>query len=118
MMKKINQEAIEVGEEEQVNMVISEIENNEWSAYTIYYLKNLTCLDHLVEHKRRSLRIKTMKYFLTKNGLTWTNPNRVILRCVDKEEVDKLMTEIHAGHCGGHFAAHTTSQNILREGYY
>jgi hypothetical protein len=30
MMIEINQEAIEVGEKERVNIIISEIENNEW----------------------------------------------------------------------------------------
>jgi hypothetical protein len=118
MMTKINQEAIEVGQKEQVNIVVSEIENNEWYSDIIYYLKNLTCPDHLVEHKRRALRLKSMKYFLTEDGLGWRNPDGVILRCVDKEEVDKLVTELHAGHCGGHFAAHTMTHKILRAGYY
>jgi hypothetical protein len=52
------------------------------------------------------------------DGLRWRNLYGVILRCVDKEEVDKLMTDLHVGHCGGHFAAHTTAHNILRVGYY
>jgi hypothetical protein len=118
MMTESNQEAIEVGQKEQVNIVVSEIENNEWYSDIIYYLKNLTCPDHLVEHKRRSLRLKAMKYCLTEDGLGWRNPDGVILRCVDKEEVDKLITELHAGHCGGHFAARTMTHKILRAGYY
>jgi hypothetical protein len=46
MMKESNQETIEVGQKEQVNIVVSEIENNEWYSDIIYYLKNLTCPDH------------------------------------------------------------------------
>jgi hypothetical protein len=88
MMTEINQESIEVGEKEQVNISISEIENNEWYSYIIYYLKNLAFPDHLVEHKRRALRLKAMKYFLTEDGLGWRNTNGVILKCVGKEEVD------------------------------
>jgi hypothetical protein len=118
MMTKSNQEAIEVGQKEQVNIVVSEIENNEWYSDIIYYLKNLTCPDHLVEHKIRALRLKAMKYCLIEEGLGWRNPDGVILRCVDKEEVDKLVTKLHAGHCGGHFAARTTTHKILRAGYY
>jgi len=102
MMIESNQETIEVGQKEQVNIIVSEIENNEWYSYIIYYLKNLTFPDHLVEHKRRSLRLKSMKYFL---------------RCVDKEKADKLIIEHHAGHCGRHFSTHTTAHNILRVGY-
>jgi hypothetical protein len=60
-----NQEAIEVGEKEQVNVIISEIENDGWYSNIIYYLKNLTCLEHVIDHKRRALILKAMKYFLT-----------------------------------------------------
>jgi len=48
MMIEINHEAIEVGEREQVNIVISDIENNEWYSDIIYYLKKFTFPDHLV----------------------------------------------------------------------
>jgi hypothetical protein len=36
----------------------------------------------------------------------------------NKEEADKLMVDLHSGHCGGHFAACTTAHKILRAGYY
>jgi hypothetical protein len=55
MLTESNQEAIEMGEKEQINVVISEIEDDEWYSNIIYYLKNLTCPDHLVDHKRRDL---------------------------------------------------------------
>jgi hypothetical protein len=118
MMTESNQEAIEVGQNDQFNIIVSDIENNEWYSHIIYYLKKLTCPDHLVEHKRRALRVKDMKYFLIENGLRWRNPDEVILICVDKEEVDKLIIKLHARHCGGHFAARTTAHKILRAGYY
>jgi hypothetical protein len=44
MMTESNQEAIEVGENEQVNIIISEIENNEWYSDVIYYLKTSLAL--------------------------------------------------------------------------
>jgi len=59
-----------------------------------------------------------MKYFLTKNGLGWRNPDGVIPRYVNKEEANKLMVDLHSGHCGSHFAARTTAHKILRVGYY
>jgi hypothetical protein len=91
MLTESNQEAIEMGEKEKINVVISEIEDDEWYSDIIYYLKNLTCPDHLVDHKRRALRLKDMKYCLTQDGLGWRNPDGVILRCVNKEEADKLV---------------------------
>eukprot|EP00253_Pinus_taeda_P029220 PITA_29220 len=42
----------------------------------------------------------------------------LILKCVSKEEFEKLMKEIPAGYCGGHYAARTATHKILRVGYY
>jgi len=42
----------------------------------------------------------------------------VILRCVNKEESEKLIKEFHDGLCGGHYAARTTTHKILRARYY
>jgi len=71
----------------------------------------------LIGHKRRA-RLKVSKYCIIQNGLGWTNPDGVILRCVDELESKRLMTEFHSRFCGGHFAAKTTSHKILRAGYY
>jgi transposase InsO family protein len=118
MLTESNQEAIQMGESEQINVMISELEHDEWYSDIVYYLKNLSCPDHLVDYKRRALRLKAMKYCLTEDGLGWRNPDGVILRCVNKEEAKKLLEELHSGYCGGHFAARTTAHKILRAGYY
>jgi hypothetical protein len=118
MLTESNQEAIQMGESEQINVVVSELEHDEWYSDIIYYLKNLSCPDHLVDYKRRALRLKAMKHFLTKNGLGWKYPNGVLLRCVNQGEVEKLLKELHSGFCGRHFAARTTTHKILRAGYY
>jgi hypothetical protein len=73
-----NQEAIQKSENEQVNVVVSELEHDEWYSDIVYYLKNLSCPDHLVDYKRRALRPRAMKYCLTEDGLGWRNP-RIIL---------------------------------------
>jgi hypothetical protein len=91
MLTEINQEALQKGESEQVNVVFSELEHDEWYSDIVYYLKNLSCPDHLVDYKRRDLRLREMKYCLTKEGLCWRNPYGIILRCVNKEEAKKLL---------------------------
>jgi hypothetical protein len=113
-----NQEAIEIGEREHIDIMVREIENDEWYSDIIYYLKNIILPDHLVDHKRRSLRLKDMKYCLTQYGLGWRNPDRVILMCVNKEEENKLVTDFDSGYWGGHFVAHTNSHKIPRKLYY
>jgi hypothetical protein len=41
------------------------LEQVEWYANIIFYLKNLTCPSHLVGHKKRALRLKSSKHVLT-----------------------------------------------------
>jgi hypothetical protein len=100
MLTESNKEAIKVGERENINVMVSEIENDKWYLDIIYYLKNLIFSDHLVDHKRIVLRLKAMKYFLTQDGLIWRNLDGVILRC------------------RGHYATRTTAYKIPRTGYY
>jgi hypothetical protein len=59
-----------------------------------------------------------MKYYLTEDGLGWKDRDRVLLRCVNKDEANKLLKELHSGYCGGHFVARTTAHKILRVRYY
>jgi hypothetical protein len=118
MLTESNEEAIKMGENDQVNVVVREREHDKWYSDIIYYMKNPACLNHLVDHKRRSLRLKSMKYRFTQYGLEWKNLDGVIPRCVNKDEVDMLTNELHSKYCDGHFASSTISHNILRVSYY
>jgi hypothetical protein len=47
----------------------------------------------------------------------------VLLRCVNNEDVHKLLQEAHDSsssiiHVGGHFSAKTIAFNIIKKGYY
>jgi hypothetical protein len=43
MLTESNEEAIRMGENDQVNVVLSELEHDEWYSDIVYYLKNLSC---------------------------------------------------------------------------
>lgn len=58
----------------------------------VYYLNNLSCCPHLVDHNIRAFRLKFVDFFLTQNGFGWRNIDGIILRCVDKEK-DKNLIE-------------------------
>jgi hypothetical protein len=118
MLTESNQEAIQMGESEQTNVPVNELEHDKWYYDVAYYLNNLSCPDHLIDYKRGALRLKAIKYCLTEDEIGWRNPDEVILRCVNKEEAKKLLEELHSRYCGGHFAARTTTHKILRAGYY
>jgi hypothetical protein len=40
------------------------------------------------------------------------------MHCLEKEDSDKVLSEIHAGEAGGHFGGDTTTHKVLRAGYY
>ena len=91
---------------------------DEWYKDIIYYLKNLSCLDHLVDHQRRALRLKASNYILTQDGLGCKNPDGIILKCVNLDESKTIIREMHDGLCCGHYAPRTTTTNIMSVGYY
>jgi len=116
MLERGNEEALGMvcqnSQSEQVeSSEFQRLKQHQWYSDIIFYLQNLTCPNHLINHQRKSLRLKTCKYCLTQNGLGWRNPDGIILRYVDEEESMRLIIEFHSGFCGGHFAAKTTTEN-------
>ena len=51
-------------------------------------------------------------------NLYWKDPIGVLLKCIDEIESQRIMTEVHAGVCGGHLYWKATANRILRAGYY
>ena len=41
-----------------------------------------------------------------------------LLRCLDAEEAEKIMNEVHAGVCGPHMNGYVLAKKILQAGYY
>jgi len=115
MLAKGNEEALgTVCQNSQSKQVESSkfqrLKNHQLYLDIIFYFQNLTCPNHMINHQKNYLGLKTSKYVLTRNGLGWRNLDGIIIRCVDEEESIKLITEFHSGFCGGHFVAKTTTQ--------
>ena len=81
-------------------------------------IANISCPNHLVDHKRRELRLKSVRYCFIQGGLSWKNLYGIILGCVNKDEAKKLIKELHLRYCGGHYETHTIANKIMRERYY
>ena len=84
----------------------------------IYYLKNGYAPPNLDHTKKRALRIKAKQYQLVNDVLFRIHYDSVLLRCLEKVEVEKVLQELHDGPAGGHYAGDATSYKILRVGYY
>jgi len=46
------------------------------------------------------------------------NYDGVYLRCLEKEDANKVLSELHDGPARGHFRGDTTTHKILIAGYY
>jgi hypothetical protein len=97
--------------------VLDKLEQHEWYADIIYYLKKITCHEHLIDYERRVLRLKASNFCFIHQALGWRNPEGLILIFIEPEESKKLMDVFHKGLCGRHYAVRTT-HNILRVDYY
>ena len=92
--------------------------DHHWYSDVILFSKTLTCPEHIKGHKRRSLRLKSIRYWKTQEGLRWRNIDGIILRCVNEQESKQIFEEFHSGFCGRNYVANTIAHKILREGYY
>jgi hypothetical protein len=72
---------------------------------------------HLDPTKRRALRLKSSSFHLINGILFRRNFDGVLMRCLKKDEVEKVLLVLHAGEDGGHFGGDTTAHKVLRVGY-
>jgi hypothetical protein len=89
------------------------------------WYEKLTCLLHhgtfpenLNPRERRALRLKSSQYRLINSVLFRINYDGLLLICLEHEDENKVLKEIHDGPAGGHFAGNTTTHKILRASYY
>jgi hypothetical protein len=65
----------------------------------------------------RSFKLKAVKYCIIDQTLFWKDP-RGMLNCVDEDEAQRIMVEMHRGACGGNHYWKATAYKILKDGYY
>lgn len=64
------------------------------------------------------LRKLSSKFFLSGGVMYKRNNDSVLLRCVNKQEVNQTIMGIHEGSFGTHATGNTMVKKILRDGYY
>lgn len=83
-----------------------------------YFLANGTPPEGLNPKQRRALRLKAEPYQIIQGILFRSNREGVLLRCLEKEDSEQVLEELHQGQAGGHFGGDTTAHKVLRAGYY
>jgi hypothetical protein len=67
---------------------------------------------------RRALRLKSSSSLLINDILFRKKFDGFFLRCLEKEESERVLAKLHAGKAGGHFGGDTIAHKVLRAGYY
>jgi len=85
----------------------------------LYYLVNHgTCVENLNPRERRALRLKFAQYHLINYVHLHVNYDGVFLICIEDDDAEKVLKQIHDDPTGGHFVRETTTHKILSAGYY
>ena len=83
-----------------------------------FYLTRGACPEHMDASQRIVLRLKSNQSHLANDTLYRKNYDGIWLRCLEKDDVDHVLKEMHYDAEGGHYGGETTSHKILRAGYY
>ena len=70
------------------------------------------------KRERHSVRVIAMQCILCGGQLYKRSYNVVRIRCLKKEEAERVMEEVHQGICGPHMNGRMFTKKILRIGYY
>ena len=70
------------------------------------------------KRERHSIRMMATQYILCGGQLYRRSYDGVHLHCLKREEVERVMEEVHQGICGLHMNGRVLVKKILRIGYY
>jgi hypothetical protein len=91
---------------------------NPWYDDIKFYLIHSSAPRHLDPKNRRALRLKSTPYQLVNGVLFGKFFDEILMRCLARDEIDKVLSKLHAGEASGHFGGDTTVHKVLRSGYY
>ncbi|XP_074355311.1 uncharacterized protein LOC141694190 [Apium graveolens] len=95
-------------------MCISSPDN--WMTPYIAYLRDGTLPKD--QNKARYLKYKDARFFLEDNQLYRRTFSAPTLKCIDPDETDYCLREVHEGIYGDHLAAKALAYKVIRKGYY
>jgi hypothetical protein len=73
---------------------------------------------HLSRDDRRCIRHQAPRYLLIGDILYRRGVDTILRRCLTIDEADRVLNDFHSGACGGHLSGMSTTQKIIRAGYF
>ncbi|XP_011071405.1 uncharacterized protein LOC105156858 [Sesamum indicum] len=86
-----------------------------WKEEIMNYLKEGILPDDPV--KARRTRFKAPRFTLIESQLYKRTIDGSLLKCLDEDQANYVLKEIHEGSCGNHSGARSLAQKIMRQGY-
>jgi hypothetical protein len=96
--------------------LINIIQGEDWRAPIMSFLHHYYKPDTIVEQIRMQQRARA--YQIVDNDLYMISVSGPLLHCVSKEEGHEILSELHAGVCGGHIVARGLGSNVLWQCFY
>ena len=100
------------------NTVEAEPDGEPWYSDIKNFLKTGRCHEHVNKSQKRTIRRLGNGLFLSGDVLYKRTPDLNLLRCLDVEEAEKIMNEVHVGVCGPHLTDMYLQKRYSRAGYY
>ncbi|XP_074336646.1 uncharacterized protein LOC141673810 [Apium graveolens] len=97
-------------------MQVDEIPKKTWMTPILAYIHKGTLAED--KFKARRLRYQAARYVIYDEVLYKRGFNQPLLRCVDEEEGNYILREVHEGICGNHSGGSSLAMKVLRQGYY
>ncbi|XP_027178217.1 uncharacterized protein LOC113777381 [Coffea eugenioides] len=82
------------------------------------FLKTGSYPQHAGTKNKSFLRRMASKFFLNGEVLYKRTSDLNLLRCIDEDEAQYMMKEVHSGVCGPHMNGHLLAKKIMRTGYF
>ena len=89
-----------------------------WYGDIIIYLRTMKVPAHLSRDEQRRLRHVSKNYLIVDNTLYHRGVDSILRRSLTHEEAKVMLNDCHRGACGGHLSGLSTTQKILRVGYF
>ena len=84
----------------------------------IVYLQTVKFPSTFSKDERQKLRHLAKSYLIIGDTLYHCGVNSILRRYLTLEEAEVVLNDFHSGACGGHLSGLSTTQKILRAGYF
>uniref|UniRef100_A0A2N9GNQ3 Uncharacterized protein n=1 Tax=Fagus sylvatica TaxID=28930 RepID=A0A2N9GNQ3_FAGSY len=109
---------IKLAEGDDCMNVEAEIDNKPWYYDIKRFIQDREYPPRATENEKKYIRRMAFQFFLSGEILYKRTHDATLLRCVDAEEANRLIQEMHAGLMGAHANGPFLARKIMRVGYY